>query len=101
MFPPKLTKLEPGYKPVRIGYKWKLFPSNPLTLEENKLPISPISPQDSKRKHRETCLPLHVCRSTTYTSLPASENGELEKADCANTAKDFHFNEKGITETSF
>ncbi|XP_068842311.1 abnormal spindle-like microcephaly-associated protein isoform X2 [Capricornis sumatraensis] len=74
--------------------------SNPLILEENKLPISPISPA-FQECHRETCLPLHVRRSTTYTSLPASENGELEKADGANTAKDFHFNEKGITETSF
>lgn len=74
--------------------------SNPLILEENKLPISPISPA-SLECHRGTCLPLPVRRSTTYTSLPASENGELVKADGANTAEDFHFNEKGITETSF
>lgn len=74
--------------------------SNPLILEENKLPISPISPA-FQECHRETCLPLPIRRSTTYTSLPASENGELVKADGANTAKDFHFNEKGITETSF
>ncbi|XP_061239668.1 abnormal spindle-like microcephaly-associated protein isoform X2 [Bos javanicus] len=74
--------------------------SNPLILEENKLPISPISPA-SQECHRGTCLPLPVRRSTTYTSLPASENGGLVKADSANTAEDFHFNEKGITETSF
>lgn len=74
--------------------------SNPLILEENKLPISPISPV-FQECHRGTCLPLPVRRSTTYTSLPASENGELVKADGANTAKDFHFVEKGITETSF
>uniref|UniRef100_A0AAA9SF96 Assembly factor for spindle microtubules n=1 Tax=Bos taurus TaxID=9913 RepID=A0AAA9SF96_BOVIN len=74
--------------------------SNPLILEENKLPISPISPA-SQECHRGTCLPLPVRRSTTYTSLPASENGGLVKADGANTAEDFHFNEKGITETSF
>nr|XP_005897280.1 PREDICTED: abnormal spindle-like microcephaly-associated protein isoform X3 [Bos mutus] len=74
--------------------------SSPLILEENKLPISPISPA-SLECHRGTCLPLPVRRSTTYTSLPASENGELVKADGANTAEDFHFNEKGITETSF
>ncbi|KAB0343865.1 hypothetical protein FD754_020791 [Muntiacus muntjak] len=74
--------------------------SNPLILEENKLPISPISPA-FQECHRETCLPRPIRRSTTYTSLPASANGELVKADGANTAKDFHFNEKGITETSF
>ncbi|XP_061041266.1 abnormal spindle-like microcephaly-associated protein isoform X2 [Eubalaena glacialis] len=74
--------------------------NNSLILEENKIPISPISPT-FQECHGETCLPVSVRRSTTYTSLPASENGELLKVEGANIVKDFHFNETVITETSF
>ncbi|XP_057405457.1 abnormal spindle-like microcephaly-associated protein isoform X5 [Balaenoptera acutorostrata] len=73
--------------------------NNSLILEENKIPISPISPT-FQECHGETCLPVSVRRSTTYTSLPASENGELLKVECANIVKDFHFNETVISETS-
>lgn len=72
--------------------------NNSLILEENKIPISPISPT-LKGCRGETCLPLCVRRSTTYTSLHAPENGELWKLEDANTSKDF--NEKVLTETSF
>ncbi|XP_048214214.1 abnormal spindle-like microcephaly-associated protein [Perognathus longimembris pacificus] len=72
--------------------------SNSLTLEENKIPISPISPA-FKECGGETCLPLFLRRSTAYSSLPASENGD--HLEGAGNSKDFHFNEKVITETSF
>ncbi|XP_019493535.1 PREDICTED: abnormal spindle-like microcephaly-associated protein [Hipposideros armiger] len=74
--------------------------NNSLILEENKIPISPISPI-FKECHGETCLPLSVRRSTTYTSLHAPENRELLQLEGANISKDFDFNEKVITETSF
>eukprot|EP00070_Physeter_catodon_P023738 XP_023986460.1 abnormal spindle-like microcephaly-associated protein isoform X2 [Physeter catodon] len=74
--------------------------NNSLILEENKVPISPISPT-FQECHGETCLPVSVHRSTTYTSLPASKNGELLKVEGDNIVKDFHFNETVITETSF
>ncbi|XP_068397939.1 abnormal spindle-like microcephaly-associated protein homolog isoform X2 [Eschrichtius robustus] len=73
--------------------------NNSLILEENKIPISPISPT-FQECHGETCLPVSVRRSTTYTSLPTSENGELLKVEGANIVKDFHFNETVISETS-
>ncbi|XP_024619831.1 abnormal spindle-like microcephaly-associated protein homolog [Neophocaena asiaeorientalis asiaeorientalis] len=74
--------------------------NNSLNLEENKIPISPISPT-FQECHGETCLPVSVHQSTTYTSLPASENGEVLKVEGANIVNDFHFNETVITETSF
>ncbi|KAM5205842.1 abnormal spindle-like microcephaly-associated protein isoform 2-T2 [Hipposideros larvatus] len=74
--------------------------NNSLILEENKIPISPISPI-FKECHGETCLPLSVRRSTTYTSLHAPENRELLQLEGANISKDFDFNEKVITEMSF
>ncbi|XP_059947439.1 abnormal spindle-like microcephaly-associated protein isoform X2 [Mesoplodon densirostris] len=74
--------------------------NNSLTLEENKIPVSPISPT-FQECHGDTRLSVSVRRSTTYTSLPASENGELLKVEGANIVKDFHFNEAVITETSF
>ncbi|XP_033706282.1 abnormal spindle-like microcephaly-associated protein isoform X4 [Tursiops truncatus] len=74
--------------------------NNSLILEENKIPISPISPT-FQECHGETCLPVSVHQSTTYTSLPASENGEVLKVEGANIVNDFHFNETVITETSF
>ncbi|XP_003264552.1 abnormal spindle-like microcephaly-associated protein isoform X2 [Nomascus leucogenys] len=73
--------------------------NNSLTLEENKIPISPISPAFSEC-HGATCLPLSVRRSTTYSSLHASENRELLNVDSANVSK-VSFNEKAVTETSF
>ncbi|XP_012872750.1 PREDICTED: abnormal spindle-like microcephaly-associated protein, partial [Dipodomys ordii] len=72
--------------------------SNALALEENKIPISPISPA-FKECHGETCLPLFLRRSTAYSSLPASENGE--QVEGTGNSKDFAFNEKVITETCF
>ncbi|XP_012933393.1 abnormal spindle-like microcephaly-associated protein [Heterocephalus glaber] len=71
-----------------------------LTLEENKIPISPIRPA-FKECHVETCLPFSVRRSTTYSSLHASENGEQIQVEGAIISKDFNFDEKVITETSF
>ncbi|XP_027976135.1 abnormal spindle-like microcephaly-associated protein isoform X3 [Eumetopias jubatus] len=71
-----------------------------LILEENKIPISPISPI-FKECHGETSLPLSVRRSTTYTSLHACENGELLKVEGASILEDFNFSEKVVNETSF
>uniref|UniRef100_A0A8D1VEQ9 Abnormal spindle-like microcephaly-associated protein homolog n=1 Tax=Sus scrofa TaxID=9823 RepID=A0A8D1VEQ9_PIG len=71
-----------------------------LILEENTIPISPISPAFPEC-HGDTCLPLSARRSTAYTSLPVSENGELLKVEGALLSKDFNFNEKILTETSF
>lgn len=71
-----------------------------LILEENTIPISPISPTFPEC-HGDTCLPLSARRSTAYTSLPVSENGELLKVEGALLSKDFNFNEKILTETSF
>ncbi|XP_037681033.1 abnormal spindle-like microcephaly-associated protein [Choloepus didactylus] len=71
-----------------------------LILEENRIPISSTSPS-FKEGHGETCLPLSRHHSTTYTSLHATENGELLKIKGANISKDLNFNEKIITETSF
>ncbi|XP_003792358.1 abnormal spindle-like microcephaly-associated protein isoform X1 [Otolemur garnettii] len=73
---------------------------NSLTLQEDKLPISPISPT-FKECHTETCLPLFIHRSTTCSSPHISENGELLQVEGANISKDFSFNEKIISETSF
>ncbi|XP_070257559.1 abnormal spindle-like microcephaly-associated protein [Myotis yumanensis] len=72
--------------------------NNPLILQENKIPISPISPT-FKECHGDTCLPLCVRRSTTYTSLHSPENGELWTLEGAHMRKEF--NGKVITETSF
>ncbi|XP_058557755.1 abnormal spindle-like microcephaly-associated protein isoform X5 [Neofelis nebulosa] len=77
-----------------------LTENNSLSLEENKIPISPISPI-FKECHGETSLPLSVRRSTTYTSLHACENGELLKVEGADGSEDFNFNEKVTSETSF
>ncbi|XP_062067525.1 abnormal spindle-like microcephaly-associated protein [Lepus europaeus] len=74
--------------------------NNSLTLEEDEIPLSPISPI-FKECHGETCLPLSVRRSTTYSSLHVSENVELLKAEDANISKHFSFSEKVITETCF
>ncbi|XP_059269018.1 abnormal spindle-like microcephaly-associated protein isoform X2 [Mustela nigripes] len=73
--------------------------NNYLILEENKIPISPISPI-FKECHGETSLPLSVRRSTTYTSLHACENGELLKAEGASILEDFNFSEKVVNEAS-
>ncbi|XP_045838379.1 abnormal spindle-like microcephaly-associated protein isoform X2 [Meles meles] len=74
--------------------------NNSLILEENKIPISPISPI-FKECHGETSLPLSVRRSTTYTSLHACESRELLKAEDASILEDFNFSEKVVNETSF
>ncbi|XP_011807001.1 PREDICTED: abnormal spindle-like microcephaly-associated protein isoform X2 [Colobus angolensis palliatus] len=73
--------------------------NNSLTLEENKIPVSPISPAFNEC-HGATCLPLSVRRSTTYSSLHASENRELLNVDNANVSK-VSFNEKAVAETTF
>ncbi|XP_064450125.1 abnormal spindle-like microcephaly-associated protein isoform X3 [Mirounga angustirostris] len=77
-----------------------LTENSSLILEENKIPISPISPI-FKECHSETSLPLSVRRSTTYTSLHACENGELLKVEGAGVLEDFNFSEKVANETSF
>nr|KAF6399570.1 assembly factor for spindle microtubules [Molossus molossus] len=71
--------------------------NNSLILEENKIPISPISPT-FKECHGDTSLPLCVRRSTAYSSLDAHENGELWQLGSAHISEDF--NEKVITGTS-
>ncbi|XP_060034467.1 abnormal spindle-like microcephaly-associated protein [Erinaceus europaeus] len=73
---------------------------NSLVLEDNEIPISPISPA-FKECHDETRLLLSVRRSTTYTSLHASENEELLRVEGVHILKDFSFDEKFLTETSF
>ncbi|XP_041599867.1 abnormal spindle-like microcephaly-associated protein isoform X4 [Vulpes lagopus] len=74
--------------------------NNSLILEENKIPISPISPI-FKECHGETSLPLSVRRSTTYISLHARENGDLLKVEDASILEDFSFSEKVVNEASF
>ncbi|XP_040841712.1 abnormal spindle-like microcephaly-associated protein [Ochotona curzoniae] len=74
--------------------------NNSLTLEENEIPLSPISPA-FKECHGEACVPLSVRRSTAYSSLHASENVQLLNVEDANISKDFSFSEKVITETCF
>ncbi|KAM5237781.1 abnormal spindle-like microcephaly-associated protein [Ctenodactylus gundi] len=66
------------------------------TLEDNEIPVSPISPA-FKECHRETCLPLSVRRSTTYSSLLVCENGDHLTVEAANISKDFNV----ITQVSF
>uniref|UniRef100_A0A8C5W6Z5 Assembly factor for spindle microtubules n=1 Tax=Microcebus murinus TaxID=30608 RepID=A0A8C5W6Z5_MICMU len=78
-----------GYSPTE---------NNSLMLEEDKLPISPISPT-FKECHGDTCLPLVIRRSTTYSSLHIPENGESLKVEGASISKDFYFNEKVITKS--
>uniref|UniRef100_A0A8C3YAF3 Abnormal spindle-like microcephaly-associated protein homolog n=1 Tax=Catagonus wagneri TaxID=51154 RepID=A0A8C3YAF3_9CETA len=70
---------------------------NSLILEENKIPISPISPAFPEC-HGDTCVPLSARRST---ALPGPKNEELLKVEVACLSKDFNFNEKILTETSF
>ncbi|KAM9211889.1 abnormal spindle-like microcephaly-associated protein isoform 2-T2 [Dugong dugon] len=74
--------------------------NNSLILEENRIPISPISPS-FKECYDETCLSSSIRRSTTYSSLHASENVELLKVEGSTILKDFNFNEQTLTETSF
>lgn len=76
---------------MRIWLQMETVPHQKATLilEENKLYIT-YQPA-FQECHRETCLPLHVRRSTPTRPFLLLENGELEKADGANTAKDFHF----------
>ncbi|XP_049714415.1 LOW QUALITY PROTEIN: abnormal spindle-like microcephaly-associated protein [Elephas maximus indicus] len=71
---------------------------NSLTLEENRIPISPISPC-FRECCGETCLSTSVRRSTTYSSLLASENLQLLRVEGSTILKDF--DEQVLTETSF
>lgn len=71
-----------------------------LILEENKIPISPISPI-FKDRHGDTRLSPSVRRSTTCESLRAAEAGEVPESDGADVLREFHFHEKVISETSF
>ncbi|XP_007939371.1 abnormal spindle-like microcephaly-associated protein [Orycteropus afer afer] len=71
--------------------------NNSLILE-NRITISPISPT-FKECYGDT-LSLSVRRSTTYSSLHASENVELLKVEDPIISNDFNFNEQVITETS-
>ncbi|XP_064129529.1 abnormal spindle-like microcephaly-associated protein isoform X4 [Loxodonta africana] len=72
--------------------------NNSLILEENRISISPISPS-FRECYGETCLSSSVRRSTTSSSLHASENVQLLKVEGSTILKDF--NEQVLTETSF
>nr|KAF6276382.1 hypothetical protein mPipKuh1_001099 [Pipistrellus kuhlii] len=50
--------------------------SGSLLLQENRIPISPISPALEECRG-DACLPLCVRRSTTYTALQAPGSGQL------------------------
>lgn len=71
-----------------------------LVLEENKIPVSPISPI-FKEHGGETHLPPAVRRSTACVSLRAAENGEVLGSDGADILEEFNFHEKVVSETSF
>ncbi|XP_008069353.1 abnormal spindle-like microcephaly-associated protein [Carlito syrichta] len=86
-----------AYENLAMNEGYSSRENNSLTLEEIKIPLSPISPT-VKECHGEVCLPLSIRRSTPYSSLNASENGELVKVD-DNISK--YYTEKVITETSF
>ncbi|XP_004685541.1 PREDICTED: abnormal spindle-like microcephaly-associated protein isoform X1 [Condylura cristata] len=70
---------------------------NHSLILKNEIPLSPIS-STFKECQDETGLPFCIRRSTTYTSLPLSDNQELLKVEHVNIAKEF--NEKVITGTS-
>ncbi|XP_049713786.1 abnormal spindle-like microcephaly-associated protein isoform X6 [Elephas maximus indicus] len=72
--------------------------NNCLILEENRISISPISPS-FRECYGATCLSSSVRRSTTSSSLHASENVQLLKVEGSTILKDF--NEQVLTETSF
>ncbi|XP_028918990.1 abnormal spindle-like microcephaly-associated protein, partial [Ornithorhynchus anatinus] len=67
---------------------------NSLILEENKFPLSPISPV-MKECHGLTCTPLSMRRSTTY-SLRTSNKG-LSQEENSGIWADFHLNEEVTT----
>ncbi|XP_036614160.1 abnormal spindle-like microcephaly-associated protein [Trichosurus vulpecula] len=78
-----------------------LLGSNSLNTEENKLPVSPISPLFEKSSN-EIGTPLSIRRSTTYTILHASVNRELLKeAQDTSPLKDFHLNEEVISKNIY
>ncbi|XP_043820352.1 abnormal spindle-like microcephaly-associated protein [Dromiciops gliroides] len=71
--------------------------SNSLNTEENKLPVSPVSPV-FKKSPNEIGTPLSIRRSTTYTLLHAPVNRELlTEAQDTSLLKDFHLNEVVIS----
>ncbi|XP_027699239.1 abnormal spindle-like microcephaly-associated protein isoform X2 [Vombatus ursinus] len=73
-----------------------LLGSNSLNTEEDKLPVSPVSPV-FKKSPNEIGTPLSILRSTTYTVLHAPVNRELlEEAQDTSPLKDFHLNEEVI-----
>ncbi|XP_055480719.1 abnormal spindle-like microcephaly-associated protein [Psammomys obesus] len=71
--------------------------NNSLSLEENKIPTSSISP--IKECQSDTCLPQFFSRSTAYSSLHASENAQHLKVQDASVSKDFNFSEEVTNET--
>ncbi|KAM6217298.1 abnormal spindle-like microcephaly-associated protein [Rhynchocyon petersi] len=73
---------------------------NSLSVEENRLSISPISPS-FKECHGKTRLSISVRRSTTYSSLHASENLELLQVEDSTILNDCNFHEQVITGISF
>ncbi|XP_060220381.1 abnormal spindle-like microcephaly-associated protein [Meriones unguiculatus] len=72
--------------------------NNSLSLEENKIPTSSISPVKECQSDT-TCLPQFFSRSTAYSSLHASENAQHLKVQDASVSKDFNFNEEVTNET--
>ncbi|XP_072504412.1 abnormal spindle-like microcephaly-associated protein isoform X1 [Notamacropus eugenii] len=75
-----------------------LLGSNSLNTDENKLPVSPVSPV-FKKSSNEIGTPLSVSRSTTYTVLHAPEL--LKEAQDTSPLEDFHLNEEVISKNIY
>ncbi|CAH6787707.1 Aspm [Phodopus roborovskii] len=67
-----------------------------LSLEENKVPTSSVSPV--KECQNESCLTVLFHMSTAYSSLHGSKNARLKVQD-AGVSDDFNFNEKVTNES--
>ncbi|XP_036058918.1 abnormal spindle-like microcephaly-associated protein [Onychomys torridus] len=70
--------------------------NNSLSLEENKVPTSSMSPV--KECQNETCLPMCFHRSTACSSLHRSKNAHFRAQD-ASISNDFNYNEEVTKET--
>ncbi|XP_074076994.1 abnormal spindle-like microcephaly-associated protein [Macrotis lagotis] len=68
--------------------------------EENKFPLSPVSPKLEKSSN-EFGTPLPICRSTTYTLLHTPVNSKLlNEGQDTNLLKEFHLNEDVISKNT-
>ncbi|XP_068930575.1 abnormal spindle-like microcephaly-associated protein isoform X1 [Petaurus breviceps papuanus] len=78
-----------------------LLESNSLNTEENKLPVSPVSPV-FKKSSNGIGTPLSIRQSTTYTVLHAPVNRELLKdTQDISHLKNFHLNEEVISKNIY